>query len=233
MISSAFIKKLCFAALFLSLFSACRFWQQNEAPASNQNTFQAGELKSEIPFSIKEPENFQAELVIKTGETERKTFVARNGANRFYTFNYGQNNATSLLQSDKHYLILPDKKQFAENSSEIAVQMSDWDEFLTVEFLNSTTEAEFEKLETLENITKYRVLFDGKQISEALIYFDEAQKIPVKQEFYSVSGEQKDLIYTFEIRDLKMPADAGFFVIPPDFKKVSIEELRKEINKND
>ena len=226
----------CCAVFGLIVFSAsaCRFWQNGGNATPSPTPFVAEELKSEIPFASKEPEIFQAEIVTIANETERRIFTARNGANRRTDYNFGSENQVTNLQIDKNYLIFPKGKIYAENAAaETFANEDDWTLFLTTEWLNDKKEARFEKLETVENLTKYRVLLDGKEVSEILIYFDETLKIPVRQEFYSVNGDQRSLNFTFEIRNLKLRTDENLFALTPDFRKVSIEELRKELNKND
>jgi hypothetical protein len=117
MLSFRFSKNFAFLALIvLAFFSACRYGQNNNAETNAPKPTEIEELKSEIPFSTKEPENFQAEIVVSTGGTERKTFVARSGANRRYDFNADAKAQVSTVATDRNYLILPDKKIYAENS---------------------------------------------------------------------------------------------------------------------
>lgn len=215
--------------LILLLFSGCGFWSKTNNANSTSTPTVSDDLKSEIPFASKEPEQFQAEIVITANETERKTFIARNGANRRYDFNPGAKNQVTSLQTDKNYLILPDKKIYAENNGEQTASTDDWADFLTTEWLNEKTDATFEKLEKTENLTKYRVRLGGGNSSEIFIYVDENLNLPVKQEFYMTSGEQKTLTYSFELKNLKLQPDENLFAVPADFKQVSIEEFRKTL----
>jgi len=230
MFSSGFIKKIAVCLLIISAASACRFWQSNRnaAPTPTPEIFE--EIKSEIPFSTKEPEVFQAEFVTTANETERKIFKAKNGTNRRFDYNFGAENQITFLQTDKHYLIFPKQKIYAEDA--LSANVAAFDEktdFLTNEWLNGKTEAKFERLGKAENLTKYRVLLDGKEVSEMIIYVDESMQMPVKQEFFSVNGDQKTLLFTFEIRNLKLQTDENLFAVPLDFKKVSAGEFRKQI----
>jgi outer membrane lipoprotein-sorting protein len=228
MFSSSFTRNIVLLALVLAFFSSCRSGQNVEGEANNTKPFTAVETKSRIPFSTKEPENFQTEIVVSTGGTERKTFVASSGANRRYDFNAGAKNQVSSVTTDRNYLILPDKKIYAENSgAENDGSTENWTEFLTNEWLNNQTEVTFEKLETVENTTKYRAKPSGAAQTEILIFVDEARGFPVRQEFYSINGEQRVLNFAAELRNLKIPADENTFVVPKDYKKVSIDELRK------
>lgn len=233
MFSSGFVKKIAVCVLIASAVSACRFWQDrgNGTPTPTPETFE--EIKSEIPFSTKEPEVFQAEFVTTANETERKIFKARNGANRRFDYNFGAENQITFLQTDKQYLIFPKQKIYAEDISPTGIAAFDEKtDFLTTEWLNERTEADFEKLGTAENLTKYRVLLDGKNVSEIIVHIDESLQLPVKQEFFSVNGDRKTLLFTFELRNLKLQTDENMFAVPTDFKKVSAEELRKQIGKN-
>jgi hypothetical protein len=60
-----------------------------------------------------------------------------------------------------------------------------------------------------------------------LIFVDEAQNLILKQEFYSVNGEQKTLMTTIELKNLKLETEADLFIIPKDYRKTSLEEFRK------
>ncbi len=229
MFSSNLTKFSVTLVLIFLLFPACGWWQKSNNANLPQTPQVSDELKSEIPFSTKEPERFQAEIVVTAGETERKTFIARNGANRRYDFNFGAKNQLTNLQTDKNYLILPASKIYAENAAGAEnVSTDDWTNFLTTEWLSQKTEAKFEKLETAGNLTKYRVRLGDDDSSEIFLYIDEKLGLPVRQEFYA--GEQKVLTYTFELKNLKLETDANLFAVPADFKKVSAEEFRKVLH---
>lgn len=226
MFSSNLTKFFAVLALIFSLFSGCRFWQKTpDANSSPEAPAVSEDLKSAIPFSTKEPEQFQAEIVVTANETERRTFIARNGANRRYDFNAGAKNQVTNLQTDKNYLISTERKIYAETGAAQNGSADDWENFLTTEWLNENHEASVEKLETVDNLTKYRVRLGAA--SEIMISVDEQIGLPVKQEFYSVSGEQKTLVYAVELRNLKLKTDENLFAVPTDFRRVSAEEFRK------
>ncbi len=227
MFSFNLTKFFAFFVLFFLLFSACRFWQTGGSETSNKMPSVSEDLKSDIPFSTKEPDQFQAEIVVTANEIERKTFVARKGVNRRYDFNFGAKNQLTNLQNDKNYLILNEKKIYAETGTAQTVSTDDWTLFLTTEWLNEKHGANFEKLETIDNITKYRVRLGESEQSEILISVDEQIGLAIRQQFYSIVGEQKILTYTVELKNLKLQADENLFAVPTDFRRVSIEELRK------
>jgi hypothetical protein len=227
MFSSNITKFFVLAALSVLLFSGCR-WSAGSNDA-NQGAAPpvAEDFKSEIPFSTREPERFQAEIVVTANGAERKTFVARGGASQRYDFNFGAKNQVTALSTDKSYLLAAAHKIYAENAAGTdAATPDDWTAFLTTEWLNQKRDAKFEKLETAANLTKYRVLMDESAATEAFIYIDEALGLPVKQELYAV-GEQTAPVYAFELKNVKLEADADLFIVPPDYRRVSTEEFWK------
>ena len=206
--------------LLLLICSACRLFQ-----ASNNETpkpFTPEEIKSDIPFLTKEPEIFQAEIVITANNTENKKFIARSGNNRRFDYNLGAKNQVSVVQTDKIYTILNDKKIYTETvlSGNFAGQ-NDW----TNEWLNEKTSAEFTKLGAENNLTQYRVSFGETEKSEMIIFVDENLQLPVKQEFYSLENGQKILTMTIELKNFKAEAANDLFTVPKDFKKVSAKEF--------
>lgn len=234
MFLSNLIKFFAAFALLFALFPACRFWQSGDGEKPREKPFVAEELKSAIPFATREPDVFQAEMVIMANDVERKTFIARSGERRRYDYDFGTEHQLTFLKTDKEYLILVKNKIYAEISAAQngAAAIDDWQDFLTTEWLNARREASFEKLEQTENITKYLVRLDGKVFSEVIIAVDETNNLPVRQEFYSVSGAAKTLLYTFELRNVQLQADENLFAAPADFRKVPAEELRKTLSKN-
>lgn len=228
--------KFFLASLIASMiFSACNFWQTADSEETNANKFTAEELRSEIPFENKEPENFQAEIVVSTfinGEKlERITKAARSQAKIRYDFS----NGISFLQTGENekFLLQIDKKIYAQNAggANDSATGETLKDFLTTEWLNEKRDVKFENLGAENGLAKYRISGENNS-SEIIIYVDENLKFPVKQEFYSVNGEQKTLVSAIEIKNLKLEANATLFDLPKDFKKVSLEEFQKSNRKN-
>ena len=219
-----------FLFLAAAIFQGCAFWR---AETSAPTGFPAGETKSEIPFLTKEPEVYQAEIVLTNyagGEkTERKIFTAKNGEKLRSDYE----SKISFLQrgAGEKFLIHSGKKIYADGqtNSNITVPTGEGlQDFLTNKWLNEKANAKFESLGAENGLTKYRVVLEGSQTSEILIYIDENLKIPVRQEFYS-TGEQRKMFFSMEIRNLKFEADEKLFELPKDFRKVSAEEFQKVI----
>ena len=143
MFSSNLTKFFLLFALFFSLFSGCN-WRQKGTDANLPAAPPvADDLKSEVPFSTREPARFQAEIVVTTGTSERRTFIARNGAQRRYDFNFGAKNQLTTLQTEKNYLLYPARKIYTETVTPPSVPADDWTNFLTTEWLNEKRGASF------------------------------------------------------------------------------------------
>jgi hypothetical protein len=228
--------KFFFVFFFAPLiFSSCGFWQTSQTENPNSNLFAAEELKSEIPFENKEPEIFQAEIVLTTYLNDEKTERAIKTARAREKIRCDYPNGISFLQINENekFLLETEKKIYAQgsailsNSPETGEILKD---FLTTEWLSEKRDAKFENLGSENGLTKYRVQGENNN-SEILIYVDENLKFPVKQEFYSISGEKKILFTAMEIRNLQLEADEAVFTLPEDYKKVSVKEFQEEVRK--
>lgn len=215
-----------FLIVFALFCSSCGFWRSDKTENSNAAII-SDEIKSNIPFENKEPEIFQTEIVITNflnGEKqEKKYLLARSGNKTLIVFNRGEKTENSILNDGaKTFFINNAAKTFRENKS-VSGGVSASDEtldFLTTEWLSRKTGASFEKLETQSNLTNYRVRLGDSNASEIILTYDETLKMPVKQEFYSISGEQRNLTMTIELKNFQTSADEKLFVLPQDYKRV-------------
>ena len=77
------------------------------------------------------------------------------------------------------------------------------------------------------SIRRKRSQSNGGNASEIVIFVDPAVGLPIKEEFYSVTGNKKTLGFSVELRNLNLEVDDGVFAIPTGFRRVSIDEFRK------
>jgi len=230
MFKSNLVKNLfCFLFIFTS---ACGFWRADETTVPRPTPFVAEEIRNQIPFSTKEPDVYQTEIIIITDGVEEKIFVARNGNSRRYDYGFGKNYQVSFIENAENRKILinhnenvyTEDENLEQSSAETSENRND---FLTNGWLNQKADAKFENLGTENNLTKFLARFDGEEHSEVLIYVDENLKLPIKQEFFSVKGEQKTLSYSVEMKNFKSEADAIFFALPKDYRKVLPKEFQE------
>lgn len=225
MLLSDFVKLLLVFALLLP--GSCSVWQSAENINSAPHITE--EIETGIPFQNKEPEQFQTEIVITnlTGgeKNERRYFLARNGAQRLTVFNRGEKKQTSVLQTTggKIFFISDEKKNYREKPSPAAQTGNELSEFLTTKWLNQKTNAAFEKLGAENNLTKYRVRLADSNASEILIFVDENLKLPVKQEFYSTSGEEKTLMFSVELKNFSLQAEDKLFDLPKNYQEINLK----------
>ena len=211
------------AGILILIFSAgCRFCQDNH----NTSVPLASETKGEFPFSTKEPENFQCEIIMTAGETVRKAFIAKKGGTRRIDYNFGEEDQRSFLQTDKDYVISYGKKIYAEISlkQNLSTAEGPWDEF-TSRLLNEHGRAEIEEIGADGDLKIYKAIIGKSNLSEILIYIDPANGIPVKQEFFSVSGARKTLQYSVDFTNVVLEVDDRLFELPKNFKKISAAEF--------
>jgi hypothetical protein len=219
---------LVFALLFCS---SCRFWQNTANSNVSTNKTNIAEIESEIPFTTKEPETFQAEIITKFEDETEKTFIARSKG-RFLS----RKGEIAMLQieANKSFLINFEKKIYVESIEKSAVVKENAGEtlndYLTTEWLNQKTEVKFENLGEENGLNKYKAIFEN---SESLIFVDQNFKLPIRQEFYSIEGEAKTLVYSNELQNFKLIAEEQLFEVPKDFRKVSLEEFQKNLKKNE
>ena len=221
--------KLFAAVLFVFTFTgSCSFWSNPaDVPAGTDSS---GQIKSRVPFETKEPAVFQAEIVVSAYTdgvpSEKRIMTARNGIRVRNDYPDG----VSFLQvSESERLLLDsdDKIYAAMPAAATGGRGDELGDLLTTQWLNESRDAEFEKLDTENGLTTYRVALDASIGSEILVYFDENLKIPVKQEFYRVSGDQKALVYSMEIKNPKLETDDRRFELPADYRSVSLEQFQR------
>lgn len=213
--------------------ASCKYFA-NFGGSTKRPDVPVGETESDIPFSNKEPGIYQAEIVtasFENGEkTERKVFVARSAEKHLAIYDQGTPHEISYLrQGGQTFAIYPAKKVFAEISGvtgTIPDQSETLNDFLTSNWLNDKTSATYENLGMESGLTKYHVKLDNAEsASEAYIYIDEKAGIPIKQEFYSLEDGVKSLLFSSEIKDLKLQTDDKLFEIPQSFQKISAKEF--------
>lgn len=223
MLLSGFIK---YFLIFASLISvSCGVWRSAEK--SNLVTRATEEPETGIPFQNKEPEQFQTEIIVTNffgGEKrERRYFLARGGARRLTIFNRGEKSETSVLQAadGRNFFISGEKKTVRESQSPSGQTGGELTEFLTTRWLNQKTDAAFEKLGAENNLTKYRVRLAASDASEILIFVDENLKLPVRQEFYSASGDGKTLMFSIELKNFSLQAEERLFELPKNYQEIN------------
>lgn len=214
---------------FLLLILIATILQACSSPPSNAiSNANVGELKSEFPFSTKEPVVYQGDFVVTIGATEEHFFRARKGERSRIDFFRGGEISTTQLVTDKIYTIDPSRKIYTEETIAAgalnAVPVFD----STNGFFAGKEYTAFEETGRDGGITKYRVKNPDPAKGEIIVSVDTASGLMVRQEFLTTMGESGGSTQNviFEIRNLTLEVDESVFQLPAGYRKVSKDEFR-------
>lgn len=212
-------------------------------------------VESPSVIAAREPDKYRATLVF-SAETEggEKTVgiptlsaeVARNGADRRVAFKLPDGSDLIYLeQGDKHIVIAPSRKQYAELTQEATgFQLQ---KLMTpgqlVAYLEKLRGVESVGEESMNGRTalKYRYgtttntsTSAGEVKSEAFVYVDKDTGLPLRAELFSeatgnVQGVKGAKIVA-EMRDISTTVDDTLFQVPVGLTKVPPEQVRQQID---
>ncbi len=181
------------------------------------------EVKSEFPFSTREPEIYQADFYVGGDDTYHRHIARKGGKWRLDFFRNGQLSVTHLI-ADKVYSIDHVKRLYAvrENSSALETGFGD----TTFSFFKWKEHLEFEKIGVEENLSKYRVR-EGSSKDDIFIYVDETSGMIVRQEFKvrAWDGSESATNFVYEIKNLRIEVEDMVFEVPDGYRKVALTEL--------
>lgn len=218
---SNFLKAGAVFWLFLSA-ASCGLWRSEEP--GPEGPVPTPEAASNIPFLTKDPEVFQASVLVESfgpegTDSERRYFIAKNGSALLVRFGEGTEGERAFLrQGGGESIILYSKaktytKTLGSQAADEVVRE------VTAGWLAATPGTRFEKIGTEGNVTKYLVEQEGAEGSETYIYYDEKLKYPVKQEMFSSFGGKRRLAFRYTVSGYKTEADNELFKIPVDFRE--------------
>ncbi|MDQ1613386.1 MAG: hypothetical protein QOG00_3317 [Pyrinomonadaceae bacterium] len=245
------------ATLLLAL-AACQppAATNSNAVATNSNATNANVAAtptiSAAAIETREPEQYKATLVFTaTAEGQSKALqlpidVARSGDNRRYAFNnipvLGQ--VIFLDRSDKRYLILPGRKQYAEITPELIgfdVRSLTPGQMVAVLQKQQGVERIGEEQREGRTVTKYRHATTAKTASaagdvatESFIYVDKETGLPLHADLTgqatgNVQGVKRASLVA-DMRDIQTTVDASLFELPTGLTKLSEEEIKQQVS---
>ena len=199
--------------------------------STGENVNAVERAKTEAPFPNKEPEKYQTEIWQTSARGTEKFFIARDGAKWRIDSAYGAADQVTTLHTDKDYVLASASKIYAEYPTSHGFdEREGMVSEISLGMLNGIERAIFEKLGTESGITKYRMTADVGSNLETFIYFDEKAGLPVKKEIFKIDGNHRVLDRSVELSGFKTEVDAALFILPKDFQKASIEEMKKVLS---
>jgi hypothetical protein len=207
-------------------------------------------------IEAREPDKYSATVSI-TGSTsgqqrtaaQAEIKVARNGADRRYAVDTklpGVGEVIYLEKGDKHYVIMPARKQYAELTQEMTGVNMEIVRAMTpgqiVAFVTRQQGVERVGDETLNTraVVKYRAAGKaqtqssaGQVQGESFIYVDKETGLPLRVEGFSaatgnVQGVSGGNLIA-EMRDLKTDVDPTQFELPQGFRQITPEEVKQQM----
>jgi hypothetical protein len=207
-------------------------------------------------IEAREPDKYSATVTIAAstsgqqraaGQTEIK--VARNGADRRYSVDTkvpGLGEIIYLEKGDKHYVIMPTRKQYAELTQEMTGVNMEMVRAMTpgqiVAFVERQQGVERVGEETLNTrqVIKYRAAGKtqtqssaGQVQGESFIYVDKETGLPLRVEgFSAATGNVQGVSggnLVAEMKDLKTDVDPTQFELPQGYKQITAEEVKQQM----
>jgi hypothetical protein len=231
----------------------------SNAPSENNNANNANANTDTAPGSdagidVREPDvyrtkiNFTAEALgdKKTTLPSIAVDYARNKADRRISFNIpGTGSVVYLDVADKRYVILPDRKEYAEITKadtggvEIPSSLTPGE---IVSRLRSTKGANRIGEETLNGRTVIKYKFAGSKptgtaagdvSAEAFVYVDKETGLPVRSETVSQGSNQikgvGGIKLITEMSDIQTTVEPSVFQLPSGLKQISTAEIKAKV----
>lgn len=201
------------------VFAVCLLFLQacgGSQPKENKDISLTGETGREFPFSTKEPEVYQGDLVTISGDVQDHYFVARKGDKWRYDVFRGAERSMSQIRADKLYGVDHQKKTYWEIPQQSPAASDARD--MTRNFFRGHEYHDFDEIGREGTFIKYKVRDPGEAKGDVVITIDTASGVIVKHEFMSQGKQTPDFVY--EVRNLKIEVEDSIFDIPQGYKKV-------------
>lgn len=182
-----------------------------------------------IPFPTAEAERYSVEILVTSGGIERRYIAARDGSKQRIEFDPETDHHKIMIKNERTFIIDPNKKLYAEIASGSSQKFpAEFISDLTQQLLTAKIDTKYELVRTENNIDIYRAVINESSTSETLIYIDKDLLMPVKTEFYTVSGENRELRHTSQMRNFNTNVDEQMFVPPADLRKATFDIVNRQ-----
>lgn len=179
-------------------------------PIANTQVAIPTEGPKRFPFSVREPDIFQADLVITAMNVEMRYFVARKGDKRRLDIYRDAKLATTELRSDAFYEIDHAARTYsvlAFGSGEPPIPND-----VAADFFRGGLPYRYDELDRRGGILRYVTRDKG-----VIVSIDETSGLMVRQEFYDREGPPT---MVYELRNLKFEVDDSVFQLPVGYRQI-------------
>lgn len=212
-------------SLFLPIFASCGGSNNNQISQTGNDV----EPKNGFPFSASEPQAYQADAIITFGGKVRKIHIAKKDEKRRVDYDAGTDIEHSLITGEMKIVSSSVKKIYAEVPADGDYPAGKLDD-LTQGLLNAGQDTKFEKISSDNNITKYRIINGQEKTSELFIYTDAELGLPIRTEHFSLTGGERKLLYSFELKNVSRDVDDSLFKPNAGWKQVPYKEFLEAIS---
>ena len=188
------------------------------------------DIVAALPFPVKDPERFSADVSVKTfaGKevVERRYFIAANKEKKLQRFGIGSADEFAVLITGNGSAYRLDAKNKVYERLEPGPLLNEPNTLLnslTSRWLNEKRRSGFKDLGLENGLRKYQAEIEGSRNTLILIYIDEKLKFPVKQEFYRVAGDSKEISFSIELTSITTEPDDALFVIPDGYRNAGAQ----------
>ncbi len=184
-------------------------------------------VPTEPPFANAEPEKYQT-FVLQTSPSGTVRFlIARDGDRWRIDSDLGQPRQTGSLHTDQKDFVLDyATRSYGEYTAGHGFdERPNMVEEITHGLFNSREIAVYENLGTDGGFAQYKMT-DGKG-KESIITIDLAKGLPIRKEIFNIADGNRMLEMTVWLEDFTTEVDPANFEIGKDFKKVSMDEMKK------
>jgi hypothetical protein len=181
---------------------------------------------AEIPFEVREPEAYSAEIIMSGAGRQMRRSIYRSGNDWRMDIYEDTELSRSIVHAVKTTIIDPARKVYTEEVE--GGPASETIQDITQQALSKRRYVDFEDLGFEGKLKKYRASIFGQEGGDVILYYDEALKMVTRQEYFEkpVSPEiGEPPIYIFELRNIRLEVPVSTFEIPAEFKKVSEREF--------
>jgi hypothetical protein len=162
-----------------------------------------------FPFSLREPDVFQADVIVISMGEETRYFVARKGTNSRLDFFRDGKLVTTELGTDAVYSIDHAAKTYevAQTGSSSPPAISDVGRRLFQRGLPYR----YDELDRQDGIVRYK----AREV-DIVVSIDEATGLMVRQEF----SEDGGVVFAYELRNIELDVDDSVFSVPLGYKQI-------------